>query len=159
MFISSGSPAQQPGHQWVPTHGQKQQTTEPGLFCPLGIPGLSLGLSIRSRQEREEYSGYQEHNTGLPAAPMSHGSAFGNAWPGGLGMNITKALGNNALLRFGTQLHALQNVIKILLMGQRGVEMRSRKAARSWRAHMGAGRPYVQRGEGGKQPGQASVPF
>lgn len=72
-------------------------------------------------------------------------------------MDITKTLGNNVLLRFGTRLRALQNVIKILLMGQRGVETRGGKAARSQRAHMGAGRPCVQRGEGGRQPGLASV--
>lgn len=123
----------------------------------LGIPGLTPGLSPRSRQERGEGSGYQEHSTGLPAAPSSHSSAFGNTQPEGLGMNITKTLGNNVLLRFGTRLRALQNVIKILLMGQRGVETRGGKAARSRRAHMGARRPYVQRGEGERQPEQASV--
>lgn len=72
-------------------------------------------------------------------------------------MDITKTLGNNVLLRFGTRLCALQNVIKILLMGQRGVETRGGKAARSRRAHMGAGRPCVRRREGGKQPGRAPV--
>lgn len=66
-------------------------------------------------------------------------------------MDITKTLGNNALLRFGTRLCALQNVIKILLMGQRGVETRVGKAARSRRAHMRAGRPCVQRREGGRE--------
>ena len=72
-------------------------------------------------------------------------------------MDVTKTLGNNALLRFGTRLRALQNVIKILLMGQRGVETHGRKAARSRSAHMGAGRPCVQRGEGSRQPGWASI--
>lgn len=72
-------------------------------------------------------------------------------------MDITKTLGNNALLRFGTRLRVLQNVIKILLMGQRGVETHGRKAARSRRTHMGAGRPCVQRGEGGRQPRQAFI--
>lgn len=64
-------------------------------------------------------------------------------------MDVTKTLGNNALLRFGTRLRALQNVIKILLMGQRGVETHGGEAARSWRVHMGVGRPCVQTGEGG----------
>jgi len=76
-------------------------------------------------------------------------AAFGNARPEGPWMDVTKTLGNNALLRFGTRLRALQNVIKILLMGQRGVETHGGEAARSRRAHMGAGRPCVQAGEGG----------
>lgn len=72
-------------------------------------------------------------------------------------MDVRKTLGNNVLLRFGTRLRALQNVIKILLMGQRGVETHGGKAARSWRAHMGAGRPCVQRGKGRRQPGRVSI--
>lgn len=88
-----------------------------------------------------------------PGCPQRRSSAFGNARPEGLGMDVTKTLGNNVLLRFGTRLRALQNVIKILLMGQRGVETRGGEAARSRRAHMGAGRPCVQAGEGGSQPG------
>lgn len=76
-------------------------------------------------------------------------------------MDITKTLGNNALLRFGTRRCALQNVIKILLMGQRGVETRVGKAARSRRVHMRAGRPCVQRREGGskgRHPPSAPIP-
>lgn len=91
-----------------------------------------------------------------PSFP-SCSSVFGNARPEGPGMDVRKTLGNNVLLRFGTRLRALQNVIKILLMGQRGVETHGRKAARSWRAHMGAGRPCVQRGKGRRQPGRVSI--
>lgn len=123
----------------------------------LGAPGVSPGLSTGSGQAGWEGSGYQECGAGLPAAPVSCSSVFGNARAEGPGMDVTKTLGNNVLLRFGTRLCALQNVIKILLMGQRGVETHGGKAARSRRAHMGAGRPCVQRREGGRQPGRASI--
>lgn len=110
-------------------------------------------------QGRREHKAldHQEHSARLLAAPTGHSSAFGKAQPEGLGVDITKTLGNNALLRFGTRLCVLQNVIKILLMGQRGVETHVGKAARSQRVHMRARRPCVQRREGGREAARAGT--